>query len=334
MVLPFKHEPFTDFKVEENKKQLETALTAVRKELGREYPLVINGEKIYTDDKLVSINSANKEEVVGKVSKATKEHVEQAFEAAVKAYETWRKVPAEDRAHVLFRAAAIVRRRKHEFSAWLIQDAGKPWDQADGDIAEGIDFLEYYGRQMLELDQGKHVEDRITENNKYFYKAMGPGVVIPPWNFAFAIVCGTVAAPIVAGNPVLLKPSENTPVIAYKLVEVLEEAGLPKGVLNFVSGDPKEIGDYLVDHKDTHFINFTGSRATGVRIFERAAKIQEGQQHLKRVIAEMGGKDTIIVDETADLDLAAESIVHSAFGFSGQKMFCLLACYHSRECLR
>ena len=319
MVQPFTHEPFTNFNKEENRKELEGALRSVRAELGKDYPLVINGEKVYTEDKLVSINSANKEEVVGNVSKATKDHVEQAFQAAVEAYETWRKVPVEDRAHVLFRAAAIVRRRKHKFSAWLIQDAGKPWDQADGDIAEGIDFLEYYGRQMLELDQGKHVEDRMTENNKYFYKAMGPGVVIPPWNFAFAIVCGTVAAPIVAGNPVLLKPSENTPVIAYKLVEVLEEAGLPKGVLNFVPGDPKEIGDYLVDHKDTHFINFTGSRATGVRIFERAAKIQDGQQHLKRVVAEMGGKDTIIVDETADLDLAAESIVHSAFGFSGQK---------------
>ncbi|WP_152654856.1 L-glutamate gamma-semialdehyde dehydrogenase [Oceanobacillus sp. CFH 90083] len=331
MVLPFKHEPFTNFKVEENRRELEAAIQSVRTELGKEYPLVIDGEKIYTEDKLVSINSADKEEVVGKVSKATTEHVEQAFAAAVKAFETWRKVPAEDRAHVLFRAAAIVRRRKHEFSAWLIQDAGKPWDQADGDIAEGIDFLEYYGRQMLELDQGKHVEDRFTENNKYFYKAMGPGVVIPPWNFAFAIVCGTVAAPVVAGNPVLLKPSENTPVIAYKLVEVLEEAGLPNGVLNFVPGDPKEIGDYLVDHKDTHFINFTGSRATGVRIFERAAKIQEGQQHLKRVIAEMGGKDTIIVDETADLDLAAESIVYSAFGFSGQKCSaCSRAIIHER----
>ena len=319
MVLPFKHEPFTDFNDKKNREEFETALNYVESELGKEYPLVINGEKIFTDDTLVSYNPGNKDEIVGKVSKATKEHVEKAMEAAKEAFKTWRKMPANARADVLFRAAAIVRRRKHEFSAWLVYDAGKPWSQADGDTAEGIDFLEYYGRQMLEIAKGKDLEHRVNEHNTYFYQPMGPGVVIPPWNFAFAIVCGTTVAPIVAGNPVLLKPSEHTPVIAYKLVEVLEEAGLPKGVLNFVPGDPAEIGDYLVDHKDTHFINFTGSRATGVRIMERAAKVQRGQTHLKRVIAEMGGKDTIIVDKEADLDLAAESIVHSAFGFSGQK---------------
>ncbi|GLO65793.1 MULTISPECIES: L-glutamate gamma-semialdehyde dehydrogenase [Oceanobacillus] len=319
MVLPFKHEPFTDFTVEENRKDYQAALAKVKGELGKDYPLVINGEKIYTDDKLVSVNPSNKKEVVGQVSKATQQHIEEAFSSSKEAFKEWKTWSAEDRARVLYRAAAIVRRRKHEFSAWLSYDAGKPWDQADGDTAEGIDFLEYYARHMVELEQGKPLADRPNEDNKYFYQPMGPGVVIPPWNFAFAIVCGTTVAPIVAGNPVLLKPSENTPVIAYKLVEVLEEAGLPKGVLNFVPGDPAEIGDYLVDHKDTHFINFTGSRATGVRIFERATKIQDGQTHLKRVVAEMGGKDTIIVDESADLDLAAESIVHSAFGFSGQK---------------
>ncbi|RKQ30508.1 L-glutamate gamma-semialdehyde dehydrogenase [Oceanobacillus halophilus] len=319
MVVPFKHEPFTDFTNENNRKEFEAALKKVKAELGKEYPLVINGEKIYTEDKLVSVNPGKKDQVVGKVSKATKEHIDKAFESAGKAFKKWRKMAPEARADVLFRAAAIVRRRKHEFSAWLAFDAGKPWGQADGDTAEGIDFLEYYGRQMLELAKGKPLEDRANEHNSYFYQPMGPGVTIPPWNFAFAIVCGTTVAPIVAGNPVLLKPSENTPVVAYKLVEVLEEAGLPKGVLSFVPGNPSEIGDYLVDHKDTHFVNFTGSRATGTRIIERAAKVQEGQQHLKRVVAEMGGKDTIIVDSDADLNLAAESIVNSAFGFSGQK---------------
>ncbi|RLL47782.1 L-glutamate gamma-semialdehyde dehydrogenase [Oceanobacillus piezotolerans] len=319
MVLPFKHEPFTDFDNQKNKEEFESALKLVESELGKDYPLVINGERIYTEDKLVSINPNDKDQVVGKVSKATKEHVDQAMDAALEAFTTWRKMPAAARADVLFRAAAIVRRRKHEFSAWLVYDAGKPWNQADGDTAEGIDFLEYYGRQMLELASGKKLADRANEHNAYFYQPMGPGVVIPPWNFAFAIVCGTAVAPIVAGNPVLLKPSEHTPVIAYKLVEVLEEAGLPRGVLNFVPGDPAEIGDYLVDHKDTHFINFTGSRNTGLRIIERAAIVQEGQKHIKRVIAELGGKDTIIVDKEADLDLAADSIVNSAFGFSGQK---------------
>jgi 1-pyrroline-5-carboxylate dehydrogenase len=319
LVLPFKHEPFTDFKVEENRKAFEDALKKVQGELGQEYPLIINGEKIYTDDQLVSTNPANKTQVIGNVSKATKQHVDQAMDGALEAFQSWRAWTPEERAGILFKAAAIVRRRKHEFSAWLVYDAGKPWDQADGDTAEGIDFLEYYARQIMELGKGKELNNRPNEHNTYIYQPMGPGVTIPPWNFAFAIVCGTVAAPIVAGNPVLLKPSENTPVIAYKLMEVMEEAGLPKGVLNFVPGDPAEIGDYLVDHKDTHFINFTGSRATGTRIMERAAKVQDGQQFLKRVVAEMGGKDTIIVDQDADLDLAADAIVNSAFGFSGQK---------------
>lgn len=319
MVLPYKHEPLTNFADEANVRAFEEALKKVEGELGKEYPLVINGERIFTDDKLVSINPGNKEQIVGKVSKATKEHVDKAMDAALEAFETWKKMPPEARANILFKAAAITRRRKHEISAWLVYDAGKPWDQADADTAEGIDFLEYYGRQMIELAKGKPMEDRQNEHNHFFYQPMGPGVVIPPWNFAFAIVCGTTVAPIVAGNPVLLKPSENTPVIAYKLVEILEEAGLPKGVLNFVPGDPLEIGDYLVDHKETRFINFTGSRATGCRIYERAAKVQEGQTHLKRVVAEMGGKDTIIVDKESDLELAADAIVSSAFAFSGQK---------------
>ncbi|MBY7143151.1 L-glutamate gamma-semialdehyde dehydrogenase [Virgibacillus sp. NKC19-3] len=319
MVLPFKHEPFTDFNDETNKKEFEAALRNVKSQLGQDYPLIINGEKIYTDDKLNSVNPSDKNQVVGNVSKATKKYVDQAMEAAEEAFKTWRTWTAVERAEVLYRTAAIVRRRKHEFSAWLVYDAAKPWGQADADIAEGIDFMEYYGRHMVELAKGKEINDRVDEENTYFYQPMGPGVTIPPWNFAFAIVAGTTVAPIVAGNPVLLKPSENTPVIAYKLVEALEEAGLPKGVVNFVPGDPAEIGDHLVDHPSTHFINFTGSRATGTRIIERAAKVQQGQTFLKRVVAEMGGKDTIIVDDNADLELAAQSIVHSAFGFSGQK---------------
>ncbi|WP_078594000.1 L-glutamate gamma-semialdehyde dehydrogenase [Evansella clarkii] len=319
MVLPFKHEPFTNFKDDQNRQDYKDALEKVKGQLGQDYPLVINGERIYTDNKITSYNPSNKEEVIGHSSMATKEHVDQAMEAANEAFKEWRTWSAQARAEIMFRAANLIRRRKHEFSAWLSYEAGKPWGQADGDTAEGIDFLEYYGRQILELDKGKPLADRPFENNSYFYQPLGPGVTIPPWNFAFAIVAGTVAAPIVTGNTVLLKPSENTPVIAYKLVEVLEEAGLPKGVLNFVPGDPAEIGDYLVDHKDTHWINFTGSVPTGQRIFERAAVRQKGQNHIKRVIAEMGGKDTIIVDNDSDLDLAAHSIAHSAFGFSGQK---------------
>lgn len=319
MVLPYKHEPFTDFSKPENRKAFEVALKQVESELGQDYDLVIGGERISTEGKLTSINPSNKEQVIGTVSMADKELINKAFQSAQDAFKEWSRWSPEVRAELMFRAAAIVRRRKHEISALMVYEAGKPWGQADGDTAEGIDFLEYYGRQMLELAKGKPVNEREGENNQFIYQPIGVGVTIPPWNFPFAIMCGTVVAPIVAGNTVLLKPAESTPVIAHKLIEILEEAGLPKGVVNYVPGDPAEIGDYLVDHPQTRFINFTGSRATGTRIYERAAKVQEGQVWLKTVVAEMGGKDTIIVDNDADLDLAADSIVSSAFGFSGQK---------------
>ncbi len=214
---------------------------------------------------------------------------------------------------------AIVRRRKHEFSAYLVKEAGKPWKEADADTAEAIDFMEYYARQMIDLGEGKPIISRPNEYNRYVYTPAGVSVVIPPWNFAFAIMAGTTVAPLVTGNTVLLKPASATPVIAAKFVEVLEEAGLPKGVLNFVPGSGKEVGDFLVDHPKTALISFTGSLEVGTRIYERAAKVQPGQKHLKKVIAEMGGKDTVVVDNTADLELAAEAIVVSAFGFSGQK---------------
>src|SRR5699024_1482766 len=217
------------------------------------------------------------------------------------------------------RAAEIDRRRKHEFSAYLVKEAGKPWKEADADTAEGIDFMEYYARQMLELDQGKPVNSREGEYNRYFYVPTGVTVTISPWNFAFAIMAGTTVAPLVTGNTVLLKPASTTPVVAAKFVEVLQEAGVPEGVVNYIPGSGAEVGDYLVAHPKTSLITFTGSRDVGTRLYERAAIVQKEQQHLKRVIVDMGGKDTIIVDHEADLDLAVEFIVVSAFGFSGQK---------------
>src|SRR5690625_2648796 len=236
-------------------------------------------------------------------------------------FETWRKSDAKMRADILFRAAAIVRRRKHEFTALLIKEGGKPWNEADADTAEAIDFLEYYGREMVRLKDGLHVKSRPIERNEFTYIPLGVGVVISPWNFLFAIMAGTTVAAMVTGNTVLLKPASATPVIAYKFMEVLEEAGLPKGVVNYVPGSGSEVGDYLVDHPRTRFISFTGSREVGTRIFERAGKVHEdkGQIWLKRTILEMGSKDTIVVDKDADLELAAEAIVKSAFGFSGQK---------------
>lgn len=316
---PYEHEPFTDFSKEENRSAFQDGLQLVESYLGKEYPLVIGGERVLTKDKIVSVNPANKEEIIGRVSKADQQLAEQAMNCALETFETWRKVKPEVRADILFKAAAIVRRRKHEFSALLVKEAGKPWNEADADTAEGIDFLEYYGRQMLELKDGKKVASRSGEYNRYDYIPLGVGVVISPWNFAFAIMAGTTVAALVTGNTVLLKPASTTPVIAAKFIEVLEEAGLPKGVVNYIPGSGAEIGDYLVDHPKTRFISFTGSMEVGQRIFERAGKINDGQLWLKRVIAEMGGKDTIVVDKEADIELAAQSIVHSAFGFSGQK---------------
>jgi 1-pyrroline-5-carboxylate dehydrogenase len=318
-MIPYKHEPFTDFSKEENKKAYEEALQIVKSELGQHYPLIIGNEKITTDEKIVSYNPADKQEVIGSVSKANQKLAEQAMQVAVTAFETWRKVKPETRADVLFKAAAIIRRRKHEFSALLTKEAGKPWNEADADTAEAIDFLEYYARQMLDIKNGVPVESRPGEFNRYDYIPLGVGIIISPWNFPFAIMAGTTVAAIVTGNTVLLKPASTTPIIAARFVEVMEEAGLPAGVLNFVPGSGAEVGDYLVDHPKTRFISFTGSRDVGLRIYERASKVNEGQIWLKRVIAEMGGKDTIVVDKEADLELAAQSIVKSAFGFSGQK---------------
>ncbi|MGM0837177.1 MAG: L-glutamate gamma-semialdehyde dehydrogenase [Bacillota bacterium] len=319
MVLPYKHEPFTDFTNEENKQAYLEGLKLVNSYLGQDYDLVIGGERVTTEDKIVSVNPANKEEVIGRVSKADRELAEKAMQAADETFNTWRKVKPEVRADILFRAAAIIRRRKHEFSALLTKEAGKPWNEADADTAEAIDFLEFYARQMLKLKDGMPVESRVGEYNRYNYIPLGVGVIISPWNFPFAIMAGTAVAAIVAGNTVLLKPASTTPIVAAKFVEVMEEAGLPAGVLNFVPGSGAEVGDYLVDHPRTRFISFTGSRDVGLRIYERASKVNPGQIWLKRVIAEMGGKDTIVVDSEGDLELAAQSIVKSAFGFSGQK---------------
>ncbi|MBB6448750.1 1-pyrroline-5-carboxylate dehydrogenase [Geomicrobium halophilum] len=319
MVTPYKHEPFTDFSVEKNRKDFREALQKVEAELGQHFDLLVGGERIRTEEKIISINPANKDEVVGTVSKADQEIAEKAINKAEKAFHTWKKYSAEQRANVLMRAAAIVRRRKHEFSAYLVKEVGKPWKEADADTAEGIDFLEYYARQMIELKDGKPVNSRPNEHNRYFYQPMGIALVIPPWNLAFAIMCGTTVAPLVTGNAVLLKPASNSPVIAAKLVEVLEEAGVPEGALNFIPGSGSEVGNYLVDHPKTNVISFTGSRDVGTSIYERAAQVKAGQNHLKQVIVEMGGKDTVVVDEDGDLDLAAQEIITSAYGFSGQK---------------
>ncbi|TJY42951.1 L-glutamate gamma-semialdehyde dehydrogenase [Cohnella pontilimi] len=319
---PFKNEPFTDFSVPANKADMEAALRKVKSELGRDYPLWIGADKVMTDGKTVSINPGDVDQVVGRVSKATKEHAEKAMNAALATFETWKKVPAEKRAEYLFKAAQLMRERKHEFSAWMVFEAGKNWVEADADTAEAIDFMEFYGREMIRLSETnlhRPLPKIPSEDNKIAYIPLGVGIVIPPWNFPLAICVGMTTAAIVSGNTVLLKPASVTPVIAHKFVELMEEVGLPAGVINFVPGSGGEIGDYLTSHPKTRFVSFTGSKEVGLHISELAARTAPGQIWIKRLIAEMGGKDGIVVDETADLEAAAQAIVVSAFGFQGQK---------------
>ncbi len=319
MLGKFENEALVDFKQEDNQVKLKAALNAVKAEFGKDYPLIIGGERVWSENKILSNNPSRKAEIVGRVSKASQADVECALAKAVETFATWKNVAPEARAAVLFKAAAILRRRKAEFSAWMILEQGKNWVEADADVAEAIDFMEYYGREMLRLGAQQPLIPLPGEDNRLTYIPLGVGVIIAPWNFPLAILMGMTTAAIVSGNTVLIKPASASPVIAYKAVELLEEAGLPAGVCNYVPGDGSEIGDFLVTHPKTRFISFTGSRDVGQRIYELASKVVPGQIWLKRVVAEMGGKDAILVDEDADLDAAAEGIVSSAFGFQGQK---------------
>jgi 1-pyrroline-5-carboxylate dehydrogenase len=315
----FRNEPFTDFSLEENARLMRAAIEKVKGELGREYPLVIGGERIKTEGKFESFNPANKTEVVGRFQKATQELARRAVETASETFKTWRNAPAEQRADLLFRVAALLRERKHLMSAWMIYEVGKSWAEADGDTAEAIDFCEFYGREMLRYAGPQPLTKIEGEDNRLEYIPLGVGVVIPPWNFPLAIMAGMTVASAVTGNTVVLKPSSDAPTIAYKFFELLEEVGMPPGVVNFMTGSGGEVGDTIVDHPLTRYIAFTGSKEIGLRINERAAKVQEGQIWIKRVVAEMGGKDAIIVDADANLDDAATGVVQAAFGFQGQK---------------
>ncbi|HET6669045.1 MAG TPA: L-glutamate gamma-semialdehyde dehydrogenase [Pyrinomonadaceae bacterium] len=319
MPTEFRNEPFTDFSKQENANAMRVALAKVKSELGREYPLVIGGERIKTDGKLDSINPANRTEVVGRFQKATKELATRAVEAAYETFQTWKKTSPQERANLLFRVAEILRERKHQLSAWMIYEVGKTWPEADGDTAEAIDFCEFYAREMLRYAGPQPLTNIPGENNRLEYIPLGVGAVIPPWNFPLAIMAGMTSASFVTGNTVVLKPSSDAPTIAYKFFEILEEAGLPPGVVNFMTGSGAEVGDVVVDHPKTRYVAFTGSKEIGLRINERAAKPQSGQIWIKRVVAEMGGKDAIVVAADANLDEAATGIVQSAFGFQGQK---------------
>jgi 1-pyrroline-5-carboxylate dehydrogenase len=315
----FTNEPFLDFTNAANRKKMEDALASVKSQFGKEYPLVIGGEKVTTKEKIQSTNPSRPSEVIGIFQKATVEMANQAVEAAARAFERWKRVPAEERVACVYRTAEILRKRRYELDAWLVYEIGKTWPEADADIAELIDFCEYYGREAERLAAPQPLTPMRGEKNYLRYIPLGVGVVIPPWNFAAAIMGGMTLAAIVTGNTVVVKPSSDSPTIAAIFVDILYEAGVPRDVVSFFTGPGATAGEALVTHPKTRFIAFTGSKEAGLRISEHAAKAQPGQIWIKRTILEMGGKDAIIVDEEADLDAAVEGVALSAFGYQGQK---------------
>ena len=319
MLPPFQNEAFVDFTNERNAAAMREAIASVESQVGREYPVIIGGKRYTTGDMLASVNPSNYEEVVGLVHKANVELADKAIEAATDAFQDWKNVAPEVRARYLLKIASLLRKHKAEFTALIVLEVGKSWAEADGDVAETIDFAEFYAREMIRHNREQELTPLAGEQNEMFYIPLGVGVVIPPWNFPLALLGGMTLASVVTGNTVVLKPSSESPVVSARFVELLEEASLPPGVVNFVPGSGAKIGDYLVGNPRTRFIAFTGSKDVGLHINELAAKTAEGQLWIKRVVSEMGGKDTIIVDETADLDAAVDGVVTSAFGYSGQK---------------
>jgi 1-pyrroline-5-carboxylate dehydrogenase len=316
---PFKNAPYTDFTRPENRQAQMEALEKVKRELGQTYPLIIGGKKITNETTFVSRNPSQPDQVIGYFSSATVEQVDAAVKSAAAAFETWKQVPAEERAGYLFAAADLLKARRFEFNAWMIYEVGKSWPEADGDTAEAIDFMEFYAREMMRLAEDQPLVKIEGEDNQVVYIPLGVGAVIPPWNFPGAIMVGMTSAAFVTGNTVVLKPASTSPMIAWQFMRILEDIGLPAGVVNYLTGSGSTIGDALIEDARIRFIAFTGSRDVGLRINELAAKPRKGQRWLKRSILEMGGKDAVVVDETADLDAAAEGIVSSAFGFQGQK---------------
>ncbi|MBI4463511.1 MAG: L-glutamate gamma-semialdehyde dehydrogenase, partial [Acidobacteria bacterium] len=315
----FCNESFTNFADPVNRQKMQEALDQVRAQLGREYDLVIGGERIQAGEKFCSYNPSRKGEVVGVFQRGTPELAERAVQAAAKQFESWKRVPAEERADYLLRVASILRRRKFELAAWMVFEVGKSWVEADADVAEAIDFCEFYAREMLRLAQPQPLTPVPGEINELRYIPLGVGAVIPPWNFPLAILVGMTTASWVSGNTVVLKPSSDSPAIAARFFAVLEEAGLPPGVVNFLTGSGPVVGNAIVKHPQTRFVAFTGSKDVGLEINELASKLYPGQIWIKRVIAEMGGKDSIIVDSKTNLDAVVEGVTASAFGYQGQK---------------
>ncbi len=318
MAKPFVNEPLTDFHRPEAREAFLDALARVDDELGRTYANVIDGERLPGLPTLSTHDPADPEIVIGRFPEATVEDAVRAVEAADAAFPAWSETPWADRAHLLFEMADRLRREKHVFSAWMVREVGKTWAEADGDTAEAIDFCEYYAREALRY--GKPVPVVQTDDqNELHYVPLGVGVVIAPWNFPLAILCGTSVAALVTGNPIVMKPAEPSSTVGRKLFELMEGVGFPRGVVNFLAGKGRVVGPALVEHPRTRFVSFTGSKEVGCLLSEQTAKVRPGQRFIKRLVAEMGGKGAIVVDANSDLDAAASAIVASAFGFQGQK---------------
>ena len=310
---------YVDFAEPANRAAFEKALAEVRAQMGGTHPIVIGGERITGGPTFESRNPARPSEVLGRFQSGTLAHANRAVDTAFRAFASWGRVAPGERAAYLVEAARRMKERRHEFSAWMVCEVGKSWAEADADTAEAVDFMEFYAREMLRYAAPQPVVQVAGEQDSLVYLPLGVGAVIPPWNFPLAICVGMTTAAIVAGNTVVLKPSSDSPAIAWRFVQLMEEVGLPPGVLNFVTGGGGTVGDAIVRHPKTRFVSFTGSREVGIGINRLAAEVQSGQIWLKRVVAEMGGKDAIIVDEEADLDAAADGVAASAFGFQGQK---------------
>jgi RHH-type proline utilization regulon transcriptional repressor/proline dehydrogenase/delta 1-pyrroline-5-carboxylate dehydrogenase len=315
----FENEPFADFTKESVRKAFIDAVAQVRAQLGREYPLIIGGREVRTADTLPSVNPANPQEVIGTICQASTKEIDLAIEAAKKAAPAWKALSPEDRAGYLLKAADIARKDTFALSAWQVLEVGKQYDQAQADVAEAIDFLEYYAREMIRLGKPQRMGRAPGEMSQLIYQPKGIAAVIAPWNFPLAISCGMSAAAIVAGNPVLYKPAGPSSVVGFTLAEIFRKAGLPDGVFNYVPGRGSVMGDYLVEHPDISLIAFTGSMEVGHRIINKASVVHPGQKQIKKVIAELGGKNAIIIDDDADLDEAIREVLHSAFAFQGQK---------------
>jgi len=319
MFTPFQPEPYVNFADPEPRQKMLEALAAVKGQLGRKYPLRIGEQTIDTSDTIKSVSPADYKTAVGYVAKASADQADQTIKAAAQTFRVWSRAAPKARARIIIKAAAIMRRRIYELAAWECFEESKSWIEAYADVCEAIDFLEFYGREMIRLGPAQPVVPYPGEENELRYIPLGVAVVIPPWNFPLAITCGMTSAALVTGNTVVLKPASTAPVIAAKMTEILEQAGLPPGVLHFLPGSGAAIGDTLVEHPLTRLVAFTGSKEVGLGIFEKCGKIAPGQIWLKRSILEMGGKDCTVVDETADLEAAAEGVVTAAFGFQGQK---------------